>query len=953
MTTRTHNIKIGILPGGSKVGSRAVKKELVGIDDAAKRVRQTLVRTFALLGGGALARSGINTLRQYEQQIGTVGALIGRTEKDFKALSAEAERLGRTTRFSATQAAAGLEFLGRAGFDAQEAIASLQGTLTLAQVGQLSVARSADIASNVLSGFRLEVDQTARVVDVLAIASARSNTNVEQLGEGLKLVAPIAAGLGVDIETTTAAIGKLSDAGLQGTLAGTGLRRVLSELENPGSSAAAVFEKLGINAADLKLTVEGNGGLVGALEKLKLAGVDTADALEAFGQRGGPAFQVLVNSIPGVRALNQELKNTPGFAKETADIMDDNLNGAFLRVNSAVEGLIIGFGKLDSDNQFTKAILSLADGINTLTDNLDIAVEVVGEFGAVMAVAFGGRLLFTAAAGLASMVTGATAATIAIGALRGALLFLSGPAGVIALAASAFFVFSERAEDAARGLNLINAAASANVRGLGKLSIDQLDTQIDKRQKAITLLQKERTELKATQAELGKRVTAFAKSTGTSVAGEGDQRRANIFLRNKERLSEIEDFINLQKQESLILDKERLKLTLATVKASGGDGGPVTPVASPERVGATVQGILAELQAEEIAFQAKSIAGRQIALRLLGIQSQLEAELTDEETKQLTLQLMQNEVAARRASLLDELQGPAEDLRNREQDLFALREGGLEVTRQLYELEIARADLAAQNALTFEQGFGAGIEQQVAQARFAFADLGADVAEIFGPSGTLVTGIADSAADALVFGNDFKGALKGIGQSIIRDLIANFIKVQIQQKIIGAIGKAESVATTASGVAQAGTLAAAYAPAAAAASLATSGGNAAGAASGVGAIFALLAGLVATQAFATGGFVSGPGGPTSDSILARLSDGEFVMNANATRRYRPLLEGLNNGGVGVASERTPGGGSISIGDISVQANTAEDAEIIANQIRETVLTTIADERRVGGILESV
>jgi Peptidase family M23 len=47
--------------------------------------------------------------------------------------------------------------------------------------------------------------------------------------------------------------------------------------------------------------------------------------------------------------------------------------------------------------------------------------------------------------------------------------------------------------------------------------------------------------------------------------------------------------------------------------------------------------------------------------------------------------------------------------------------------------------------------------------------------------------------------------------------------------------------------------------------------------------------------FARGGFVSGPGTGTSDSIMAKLSAGEFVMNSKQTRKYRRLLEMLNKG----------------------------------------------------------
>jgi len=63
----------------------------------------------------------------------------------------------------------------------------------------------------------------------------------------------------------------------------------------------------------------------------------------------------------------------------------------------------------------------------------------------------------------------------------------------------------------------------------------------------------------------------------------------------------------------------------------------------------------------------------------------------------------------------------------------------------------------------------------------------------------------------------------------------------------------------------------------------------------LGNIFARVS--IDNPAFATGGKVSGPGTGTSDSILARLSDGEFVINAAATKQNLPLLEMINSGKV--------------------------------------------------------
>ncbi|MND90921.1 hypothetical protein D3C80_830230 [compost metagenome] len=65
---------------------------------------------------------------------------------------------------------------------------------------------------------------------------------------------------------------------------------------------------------------------------------------------------------------------------------------------------------------------------------------------------------------------------------------------------------------------------------------------------------------------------------------------------------------------------------------------------------------------------------------------------------------------------------------------------------------------------------------------------------------------------------------------------------------------------------------------------------------------------------ATGGYVRGPGTGTSDSIPANLSNGEFVVNASATKRNRALLEAINSnervsvaGGAGSVAVAQPGG----------------------------------------------
>ncbi|MGP5757773.1 tape measure protein [Pseudomonas aeruginosa] len=97
---------------------------------------------------------------------------------------------------------------------------------------------------------------------------------------------------------------------------------------------------------------------------------------------------------------------------------------------------------------------------------------------------------------------------------------------------------------------------------------------------------------------------------------------------------------------------------------------------------------------------------------------------------------------------------------------------------------------------------------------------------------------------------------------------------------------------------------------------------------------------ISLPGFATGGYVSGAGTGTSDSIMARLSDGEFVVNAAATKRNRALLEAINsNERVSAAG----GGGSV----VSIQSSGSTQAPVVAQP--NVTVNLIEDRSRAGTV----
>ncbi|TLX52829.1 phage tail tape measure protein, partial [Stutzerimonas nosocomialis] len=177
-------------------------------------------------------------------------ARLDRNSPEMKALREQARALGASTQFTAGEASNAQGFLAMAGFNPTAIQAAMPGMLDLAKAGDFGLAETADIASNILTGFNLQASETGRLGDVLVGTFTRSNTNLQMLGETMKYAAPVAASVGQDIETVAAMAGKLGDAGIQGSMGGTALRAILNRLSAPPKAAAAALDTLGISAKD-------------------------------------------------------------------------------------------------------------------------------------------------------------------------------------------------------------------------------------------------------------------------------------------------------------------------------------------------------------------------------------------------------------------------------------------------------------------------------------------------------------------------------------------------------------------------------------------------------------------------------------------------------------------------------------------------------------------------------
>ena len=350
--------------------------------DAFKR-SMTRMASAATVAFAAVAAKAIQMAGGYDAAMRSVQAKTGATGELMDRLSEQSREMGRTTVHSATEAARGQAFLAQAGFDVHEVLEALPATLALATAGELDLASAADIASNVLSGFRLETDQTGRVTDVLAAIAAKTNTSVSQMGVALAKAAPSARAAGWSLEQTAAAIGRLSDAGIQGEEAGTVLKTMLARLAAPTGKLEKLMAKTGITVKNT--TTGAMLPLNDIIAQLAPHADNTGLMFELLGTRGANAGLILGSlASDDLANLTAELENSEGASQKMADIMSGGLWGSIKAIQSIVESAYISFGE-----RFTPTVQKLAKVFAKLPSPIQEVVVVVGS----LAGAMGGLML--------------------------------------------------------------------------------------------------------------------------------------------------------------------------------------------------------------------------------------------------------------------------------------------------------------------------------------------------------------------------------------------------------------------------------------------------------------------------------------------------------------------------------------------------------------------------------
>lgn len=344
----------------------------------------------------AFTKTSIDSGMNFDTAMSQVAATMGTTVDKIENVKAKAEEMGRTTKYTATEAAEGMNILAQAGLSADEQISGIGTVLNLASAGAMSLEESASYTAGAVKGFGDSMGNASYYADLMAKGATLANTDVRGLGEAFSGSAATAKNYGQAADSVTLSLLRLAEQNVTGSEASTALNRAMADLYTPTDDASKALDQLKVSAYETNgeakdfndLVDELNGSLQGMTAEQKnnaLATIFTTQGLQAFNK-------MTASSDATVQKFWKGIQDSSGSAAQQAATQLDNLKGDITLLSSATEGLELGFY-----NTFSGTIRGAIKDVTSEVSGLAEAMESGGISGALSklaqdAINFSGQL---------------------------------------------------------------------------------------------------------------------------------------------------------------------------------------------------------------------------------------------------------------------------------------------------------------------------------------------------------------------------------------------------------------------------------------------------------------------------------------------------------------------------------------------------------------------------------
>ena len=388
----------------------------------------SLGKTIAgVVSAGAILKLGkdaINTGMNFDSAMSQVAATMGLTQDEinstdgvFQKLRTTALDMGSSTKFSASEAAEGLNYLAMSGMDADTMMKALPITLQMAGASGIDLATTCDKLTNIMSALGLASKDSATymnnmgtVTDVFALTSTKANTDVMGLYESISQVGATARVMQNPLSELSIATGILADNDIQASEAGTILRNLLLSLTAPTDSAKKAMDELGFSAFDTNGELRPMQDILQELNE-KFSQMTTEEKMNIMNKIFNKTDLKGINALLGESGdrwdeLEIAIDNCEGSAEQMYKTQNDNLKGSLTELSSAVEGLKIAISDkltpvirpvVDAITKFAQEITKVIQGAedaNPVLEALAMVLAVLaGAFAAIKITSFIGSLV--------------------------------------------------------------------------------------------------------------------------------------------------------------------------------------------------------------------------------------------------------------------------------------------------------------------------------------------------------------------------------------------------------------------------------------------------------------------------------------------------------------------------------------------------------------------------------
>ncbi|MEV8046378.1 phage tail tape measure protein [Streptomyces griseoluteus] len=387
---------------------RTVAVRLVAnVNQYVRNIDNASTRTSKLAGIGASVGTAMLTgfavaaasAAKFDKAMSNVRAVTNASSKELAQLRQTALDAGKSTQYSATQAADAEAELARAGVSVADITGgALKGSLALAAAGQMDLADAATISAQAMNTFGLRGKDVGHIADVLAAGANKSAADMHGLGLSLRQGGLLAHQTGLSLEDTVGTLAAFADHALVGSDAGTSLKVMLQRLVPQSDEAAGMMERLGFSAYDSQ------GKFVGLT---KLAGNMQASFSKLTPEARNAAFATIFGSDAvrsatilyelGAKGISKYVGevNDSGAAARTAAIQTDNLSGDLERLRGAIETALIEGGSAANGalRGMVQGVTRLVDAYNDLPPSLQHGVTAFAGIGGAAALVASGMIL--------------------------------------------------------------------------------------------------------------------------------------------------------------------------------------------------------------------------------------------------------------------------------------------------------------------------------------------------------------------------------------------------------------------------------------------------------------------------------------------------------------------------------------------------------------------------------